>query len=105
MNFPNDADGDALRKVAASSDMSRPMDVDFAVDVPDEVRGKEIGQLAVQLGYSVLVERDDSTTRWTCYCTKRLVPTYDSIIAAQKELDELSRPLGGHTDGWGTLGN
>jgi hypothetical protein len=33
-SFPNDADGDALRRVAERSDMSKPMDIDFAVDVP-----------------------------------------------------------------------
>jgi hypothetical protein len=34
-----------------------------------------------------------------------MVPTYEVVVAAQKELDELSAPLGGHSDGWGTLGN
>lgn len=37
MTYPNDADGDALRRVAgAGSDMSKPMDIDFAVAAPDE---------------------------------------------------------------------
>ena len=32
MSFPNDADGDALRRIAERSDMSKPMDIDFAVE-------------------------------------------------------------------------
>src|SRR3954463_8969202 len=105
MSFPNDADGEALRKVAERADMTKPMDIDFAVDAPDQVRGEEIGRLAADRGYAVQVEQDESTACWTCYCTKRIVPTYEDIVAAQAELDELSRPLGGHSDGWGTLGN
>jgi hypothetical protein len=34
-----------------------------------------------------------------------MVPTYDGVIDAQLELDELSRPSGGRNDGWGTSGN
>jgi hypothetical protein len=104
-SFPNDADGDALRRVAERSDMSKPMDIDFAVDVPDQARGEEMARLVTQRGYATAVEYDAPSQRWTCYCTKHMVPTYEAVIAAQKELDELSAPLGGHSDGWGTLGN
>ena len=38
--FPNDADGDALRRVAERSDMSQPMDIDFAINVPNQARGE-----------------------------------------------------------------
>ncbi len=48
---------------------------------------------------------DETDQRWTCYCAKRMIPTYEAIIAAQKELDELSAPFGGSSDGWGTPGN
>ena len=105
MSFPNDADGDALRRVAERSDMSKPMDIDFAVDVPNQAHAAEMAQLAAQRGYTTAVERDEASQRWTCYCTKRMVPTYAGVIAAQKELDELSGPLDGRSDGWGTLGN
>jgi hypothetical protein len=83
--FPDDADGDALRRVAERSDMSKPMDIDFAVDVPDQARGEAMAQLASRRGYATTVERDASGPRW--------------------ELDELSEPLGGRSDGWGTFGN
>ena len=105
MDFPNDADGDALRRVAQRSDMSKPMDIDFAVEVPDQARGEKMAELSAQRGYVAAVECDAAGLSWTCYCTKRMVPAYEAVIAAQKELDELSAPLGGHSDGWGTAGN
>lgn len=103
--FPDDADGDALRRVAERSDMSRPMNIDFAVDVPNQARAEGMAQLAAQRGYTTRVACDTPGQRWTCYCSKCMVPTYEAVVAAQKELDELSEPLGGRSDGWGTLGN
>lgn len=105
MDFPNDADGDALRRVAERSDMSKLMDIDFAVDVPSEAAGKDVARLAAQRGYTPAVEFDEGSQRWTCYCTRQMVPTYDGVVATQKELDELSAAFGGRSDGWGTLGN
>ena len=44
--YPNDADGDALRSVAGSgSDMSSPMVIDFSVRVPDEATGQRLAVL------------------------------------------------------------
>lgn len=48
MDFPNDAAGDALRRVAERSDMSKPMDIDFAVDVPSKRSGQDVPRLAAQ---------------------------------------------------------
>lgn len=104
-DYPDDADGDALRRVALRSDMSLPMSIDFAVDVPSEAAGHAVARAATARGYSASVECNDATERWTCYCVKRMVATYDAVIAVQAELDELSAPLGGRSDGWGTLGN
>jgi hypothetical protein len=105
MDFPNDADGNTLRKVAEHSDMSKPMQIDFVVDVPSEADGEEVAKLVAHRGYTPVVEFDEDSQRWTCYCTKHMVPTYEGVLAAQKELDELSAAFGGRSDGWGTSGN
>lgn len=105
MSFPDDADGEALRKVATHADISKPMDLDFMVEVPSEAAGNEIARAASAREYKTSLEFDSESERWTCYCQKRMVPTYEAIIAAQKELDALSEAFGGRSDGWGTLEN
>ncbi len=76
-HYPNDANGDALRRVAAlGCDMTKPMDVDFFVEVPSREAGEHVAELAVRFGYRTNVEHDDEDDAWTCYCTKRLVPSY-----------------------------
>ncbi len=106
VEYPDDADGDALRRVASDgSDMSRPMAIDFAVAVPDETSGLRMAAAAGSAGYATSVWQDDESGDWTCDCTKTMAATYDAVVASQDELDKLAKPFGGHADGWGTFGN
>jgi len=106
MDYPDDADGDALRRVERDgSDMTRPMEIDFAVAVPCEAAGHAVAKLAADIGYRPRLARDAEVGAWTCYCTRTLVPTYAALVDAQAELDRLAGPIGGASDGWGTFGN
>jgi regulator of RNase E activity RraB len=105
--FPNDADGDALRRIAQhGSDLSRPMFIDFQVAVPDKSSAEELAAVAQKLGYRVSVyDSPKCTLPWTCECSTRMVATYESVIAVQNELAEISEQFGGIPDGWGSFGN
>ena len=85
--------------------MTRPMDIDFFVSVPDRQAGEAVARLATGLGYRTEVVHDEEDRTWDCYCTKAMVATYDGVVEAQRELDELSRAFGGLSDGWGTFGD
>lgn len=105
-DFPDDPDGDALRRIRADgSDMTQPMLIDFAVWLPDELSARQFAAVAKQRDFEVLVSFDDDDACWTCYCTRTMRATYAEVRAVQEELDDLSRPFGGHSDGWGTFGN
>ncbi len=105
-NYPDDADGDALRRVVeGGSDMSKPMLVDFMIAVPDEKSGTSVSREAREHGYQTKVEQDRESGRWTCYCSKMMILTYEAVILTQDSLDEIARPFGGYSDGWGTFGN
>ena len=113
-DYPNDADGDALRRVVAiGSDMSRPMDIDFEIAAPDEATAKRVADEAAKLGYRTNIWFDDEEQDlddkplppWTCTCTTTMLAEYDAIIAVQAELDAIARPFGAYVDGWGTFGN
>ncbi len=103
MSYPDDADGDALRRVAQDADMSKPMEIDFFVEVPSETAGHEVSKLATARGYKTALRCDDG--KWTCDCSKTMLATYDAVCGSQRELDELSAPFGGRSDGWGSFGN
>jgi len=108
--YPNDADGDALRRVVTEgSDMSQPMIVDFAVAAQDRESAESIAKMAASIGYMTDVVYDEGEDQdrasWTCYCSKSMILTYQTVVEAQRELEDLSRPFNGYSDGWGTLGN
>ncbi len=112
--YPDDADGQALESLAADgNDMSKPMDIDFHVAAPSEAAARQVADQAARLGYHAEIFFDDQEPGleeeelppWTCECTRTMVPDYDAIVAAQKELDALARPLGAYVDGWGSFGN
>ena len=104
--FPNDADGDALRRfVESGSDLAKPMSIDFQVAVPDENAAKGLAEIAYKLGYRVrLYPSPECSLPWTCECSARMMASYDAVIAIQKESD-IASPFGGKPDGWGSLGN
>ena len=111
--YPNDADGDALRAIAeGGNDMTQPMDIDVQIAAADEAIATRVAEEAAKLGYRTSIYFDDEGTDleeagdlWTCECTKGMVLTYDAIIAVQSELDGIAKPLDAYVDGWGTFGN
>lgn len=105
-SYPDDADGDALRRVASTgADMSRPIVIDFFITVPDREAGEAVTQVVARFGYHAELVHDEEDDAWDCYCQRTMFPTHEGIVEAQGELNELSRPFGGYSDGWGTPGN
>lgn len=74
--FPNDDTGAAIRQWAAEgSDITKPMKIDFFVAVPNRVVGDLFASDPELSVFSqVSVEEDAETGRWTCYCSKVVVP-------------------------------
>jgi regulator of RNase E activity RraB len=105
-DFPNDGDGDALRRIVADgSDLTKPMLVDFQIAAPDETTAKTIGMACHELGYRVRASADSGRTTWTVNCATRMVLNYDAVCAVQDELHAIAKAHGGKSDGWGTFGN
>lgn len=105
MNFPNDADGDALMRLYEDGvDLSKPHMVDFFIAVLDMVNGEKIRSIVEIEGFECSLKKDETDT-WTCYCSKSLVLNYELLIEIQQRLDKLSQPYGGYCDGWGTFGD
>lgn len=104
-DFPDDADGDALRRLAEMGvDLSQPITVDFAVAVPNRDAAIAVAEAATEVGYKVDVFHDTESDAYSCYCARTLVPTYEALLRVQAQLDELAQPFGGFADGWGSFG-
>jgi len=106
MDFPNDADGDSLRRVVESgSDLSQPMSIDFTIEAPDEHAARRIAELVSAKGFDPSICDNEGRSSWSVYCSKFMLATYDGVVAAQAQLSEMARLHGGRCDGWSTFGN
>jgi hypothetical protein len=104
--YPDDDDGDALRRVAEDgADMSRPMEIEFSIDVSDVERARLLAERIAALGYIPDIYVDDETGSVSIYCAKTMIATHDGVVAAQSELNEVCVPFAAVCDGWITAGN
>lgn len=60
IDLPNDSDGDALRRlIKHGSDLSKPMKIDFAMDVPDDSSGSAFASIVIQKGFKPELSQDE----------------------------------------------
>lgn len=111
--FPDDIDGNALKHlIEHGSDLNKPMDIDIQIAAPDEDIAIQIANVAAGLGYRTEIffdedieDVEEAPEPWTCECSKVMLVTYDGIVAAQEQLNQLAKPLTCYVDGWSTFGN
>lgn len=100
--FPTDADGQVLKILYKQGvDFKEPQHLDFMVAVPDKKNGQAVLEALKNDGFSCELEYDEEIEEWTCYCFITMFLKYEEIIEIQKQLDKLSKPHDGYTDGWG----
>jgi hypothetical protein len=105
-DLPDDDTGQAIRRWALEgSDLSKPMKVDFFVDVPDEACALRLSKDPDINQFDVSIEQDDQTGRWTCYCAKTMVASYAAVTEVEALLAKVAQRYGSKYDGFGSFGN
>ena len=106
MKFPDDPNGDALRRMeAAGDDLTRTRDIEFTVVFPDESTAKQFADYVCTQGYpasAALTETVDGFP-WDVVIVKHSAPSYEEIGAFEEWLQQAADPFGGRNDGWGCL--
>lgn len=104
-NFDNSVLQALERLSSDGSDLARPMEVDFFVDVPSEQSARTVAGRADTRGFKCSVDYDGEGGSWTCCCTKTVVLDLDCVRQIAAELDRLAHDVGGAYDGFGSYGN
>jgi len=100
MDWPDDADGDVLRRLRAGGfEFDREIEVDFNIDFEDWPPNPTLlAELAEAFpGATISLEDGDVLVQLTAQLT------YPFLIEMQETLTQLARPYGGHCDSWGVL--
>lgn len=104
MTYPNDGNGDALRRMQAQGDdLTRARNIDFTVAFADASSAEQFAEHFRTLGYGVSVEvtEPDQDFPWDVIVVQHMVPSYDGITDFEKLLQSVADGWGGHNDGWG----
>ncbi|MDR7296479.1 hypothetical protein J2X16_001818 [Pelomonas aquatica] len=103
-DFPNDENGDVLRRMRDSGDnLSIARDIDFTVVFVSRDDVQKFGDHFHELGYRISAEKSGTVEDfpWDVVVVKNMVPTHGAITAFEAELQSVATPLGGRNDGWG----
>jgi hypothetical protein len=106
MTFPNDENGDVLRRMEASGDdLARSRNIDFTVVFPDEKAAVRFASHFRELGLAASIEFTQTveTLPWDVLVVKHMMPSHEAIGSFEKMLQDVAAPLGGRNDGWGCL--
>ena len=104
-DYPDDADGEVLRRVARDgSDMTAPMEIDFTIEAPNESVAQILSGIIAARGFAPRLHLDADGSV-SLYCALTMVATYEGVIAKQLELNSICEPYGATCDGWLTAGN
>jgi len=104
MIYPNDANGDALRRMEVQGDdLSRPRNIDFTVAFADASSAEQFAEHFRALGHEVSVEltETDQGFPWDVVVVQHMVPSYDGITNFENLLQSVANAWGGRNDGWG----
>jgi hypothetical protein len=104
MKYPNDENGDVLRRMEAEGDdLSKPRDIDFTVVFPSEYSAKRFAEYFRERGHTVSVDLAHTVEDcpWNVIVVKNMTPCHDAISSFESDLEEMAITLGGRNDGWG----
>ena len=104
MNWPNDADGDVLRRMKqADFDFGKPCTIDFNVDF-DEWPPSEAAIHTLKREYqSAKVFEPTSEDEGYIQFQLHELLTYELVVGTQEHVTAMMEPYGGRCESWGVL--
>lgn len=106
MIYPNDDNGDVLRRMEAQGDdLTRPRNIDFTVVFADESSAQAFSKHFQALGYAVSVDFAETVKAfpWDVVIVKHMTPLHQEIGDFEALLKGVVETLGGRNDGWGCI--
>lgn len=104
MNFPDDADGDVLRRLDESGfDFSKSTTIDFNVDFDNwPPHPDAISKLKEYAGAVEIYEPDEEYSGYVLFHIHQIL-SYELVIDTQRNVTTLMAEYGGICESWGVL--
>jgi hypothetical protein len=102
-HFPNDENGDVLRRMWEGGDkLTQARDIDFTVVFPNHSAAEEFAEHLRQAGHKTSVTESKCVPElpWDVLVTTHTQPSHFGITEFEETLEAMATPLGGRNDGW-----
>jgi hypothetical protein len=102
--FPDDANGDVLRRMQkGGDDLSKPRDVDFTLVFPSEKAALQFAEKFSSMGHKISVENSGTVPElpWDVLVVRQMALSHRAIEEFEEALEAAAEPLGGRNDCWG----
>jgi Regulator of ribonuclease activity B len=102
--YPDDDNGDVLRRLEAQGDdLSRPRNIDFTLVFPEESAAERFADHFREQGFAVSIEFAETVKElpWDVVVVKHMTPSHQGISDFETNLQRVADALGGRNDGWG----
>ncbi len=104
MNFPDDADGDVLRRLDESGfDFSKPTTIDFNVDFDFWPPHQDAISILKEYAGEIEIYEPDGEYSGYILFTVRQVLSHELVTATQDQVTTLMAKYGGVCESWGVL--
>jgi regulator of RNase E activity RraB len=104
MQMPNDLTGKILQRLYKRGVNPEFMyDIEFFHIFSDQASAEAMAKQVRESGAQSDVEHDEVEGKWDCTVVLQMLPTYDNVRRAERDLDQIARQLGGRGDGWGMM--
>ena len=104
LTFPDDENGDVLRKMQASGDdldVARDMNFAFAFKTQSEAERFAVAVTAPD--YHAEASLYPERKMWQAEVTHHMTPTHAAITELESRLTKIAAEYGGEADGWGSF--
>jgi Regulator of ribonuclease activity B len=102
--FPDDATGDALRRMwAKGDDLTQSRMIDFCFIFPERRQALAFADLVDDRDSIVCISYYPGRQVWQSVVKLQMVPDYNGIVAIETTLSVKADSVGGEADGWGCM--
>lgn len=100
--FPNDENGDVLRRMFdGGDDLSRPRIVDFCFVFPERQQAVAFADIVDDRDLEFCISYYEERKMWQAIVKRDMVPTHRDITTLELRLTSQAESVGGESDGWG----
>lgn len=104
MRFPDDENGDALRRMhEAGMDLRQPHDIEFWHLFSRKEDAEAMALRCHALDIRAEIEENEEEGDWDVRCVISMVPTHAAITETELRLGRIAEECGGKADGWGVM--